>query len=325
VDGDELRIDLGGTDPQCPGYINSVPGTTISNALLAVCVVLPEDVPANSGMLRLIEVTAAEGSVVNPLTPAPIMSSTTTIGYEVADAVMKAFEHIAPERVGEPGLGFCLCTTFGKDARFDDELYYTIDFGSSLVSAGGAYGTDGWGAWPASVSALVLANVEMQELQYPFHFDQYEYADDACGAGRWRGAPGFIMKRRIVGRHPAYVVLTQESHRHPLPGYAGGCDGARSYAIVKHGTPDEQLVTESVREMRFNPGEVLYTFKGGGGGWGSPIDRAPHLVLDDVFDGLVSPTTARDVYGVVVTGDGEGLSVDEDATTALRVEMADRR
>jgi N-methylhydantoinase B len=319
VAGDRLSIDLAGSDPQCPGYVNSVPGTTISNALLAVCVVLPEDVPTNSGMLRLIDVSLPEGSVVHPLPPAPVMSSTTTIGYEVADAVMKAFEQIAPERVGEPGLGYCLCTTYGHDARYDDELYYNLDFGSSLVSAGGAYGTDGWGAWPASVSALVLANVEMQELQYPTQFDQYEYADDSCGAGRWRGVPGFIMKRRIVGDHPAYVILTQEGHRHPMQGYVGGHEGASSYALVKQGSPDEQLVTESVREMEFAPGDVLYTFKGGGGGWGPPTQRDPEMVLSDVLDGLVSTDTARDVYGIALrTGSDGRLEIDEAASTQLR-------
>ncbi len=313
VDGDRLSIDLSGSDPQCPGYINSVPGTTISNALLAVCVVLPEDVPTNSGMLRLIDVSLPEGSVVHPLAPAPVMSSTTTIGYEVADAVMKAFEQIAPERVGEPGLGYCLCTTYGRDDRYDDELYYILDFGSSLVSAGGAFGTDGWGAWAAPVCALIMANIETQELQFPFLYEIYEYADDSCGAGRWRGVPGFIMKRRVVGGHPAYVVLTQEGHRHPMQGYVGGHVGASSYAVVKQGSPDEQLVTESVREMEFHPGDVLYTFKGGGGGWGPPAERDPELVLNDVLDGLVSTDTARNVYGVQVVSTDHGLTAQRSA------------
>ena len=319
VAGDRLSIDLAGSDPQSPGYINSVPGTTISNALLAVCVVLPEDVPTNSGMLRLIEVRSPVGSVVHPLPPAPIMSSTTTIGYEVAEAVMKAFEHITPERVGEPGLGYCLCTTYGRDDRFDDELYYTIEYGNTKVSSGGAYGTDGWGAWPAPVCALIMANVETQELQFPFFYETYQYADDSCGAGRWRGVPGFIMRRRIVGKNPAFINLTQESHRHPLPGYVGGMDGASSYAIVKHGGPDEQFVTESVREMEFRPGDVLYTFKGGGGGWGPPTGRDPEMVLSDLLDGLVSKETARAVYGVEFRkGDDGSVEVDEEASDALR-------
>jgi N-methylhydantoinase B len=318
VAGDRLAIDLAGSDPQCPGYINSVPGSTISNALLAVCVVLPDDIPANSGMLRLIDVSAPEGSVTNPLPPAPVMSSTTTIGYEVADAVMKAFEQITPERVGEPGLGYCLCTTYGRDHRYNDELYFTIEYGNTEVSAGGAYGTDGWGAWTAPVCALIMANIETQELQFPFLYETSEYADDSCAAGRWRGVPAFIMKRRIVGKNPAFVSLTQESNRHSLPGYAGGLNGRSSYAILRPGGPGERLVTESVREIELAPGDVLYTFKGGGGGWGPPLERDPQLVLADVLDGLVSIDTARANYGVEVRARAGRLELDAAATAALR-------
>jgi N-methylhydantoinase B len=122
-----------------------------------------------------------------------------------------------------------------------------------------------------------------------------------------------------VGKHPAFVVLTQESHRHPMQGYVGGMDGASSYAIVKQGSPDEQFITESVREMAFLPGEVLYTFKGGGGGWGRPIERDPQMVLSDVLDGLVSLDTARDVYGVVLRKNADDhLYIDEEASVRLR-------
>jgi N-methylhydantoinase B len=127
------------------------------------------------------------------------------------------------------------------------------------------------------------------------------------------------MKRRIVGTNPAFINLTQESHRHPLPGYVGGLDGASSYAIVKQGSPAEQLITESVREMEFQPGEVLYTFKGGGGGWGPPSERDPQLVLADVLDGLVSEQTAREVYGVQLRREDNGdLDVDRQTTATLR-------
>ena len=318
ISGNQLSIDLRGSDPESPGYINSVPGTTISNAMLALCVVLPEDIPYNSGVLRQIEVKTLKGSCVDPLPPAPHMSSTTTIGYEVADAVMLAMEQVVPERVGEPGLGYCLCTTFGKDSRFDDELYYTLDFGSSMVSAGGAFGMDGWGAWPTSVSALILANVELLELQYPFLFEEYEYADDSCAAGQWRGVPSFIMRRKTLGEHPSYVTLTQESHRNTLPGFVGGNDGASSYAIIKPGEPDEQFITESIREYPLQPGETLYTYKGGGGGWGNPLDRDPQAVLEDILDDLVSPQTALETYGVAITQTNNTPTIDHTTTNQHR-------
>ena len=318
IAGDRLSIDLRGSDPESPGYVNSVPGTTISNAMLALCVVLPEDIPYNSGVLRQIEVKTLKGSCVDPLPPAPHMSSTTTVGYEVADAVMLALEQVVPERVGEPGLGYCLCTTFGKDSRFDDELYYTLDFGSSMVAAGGAFGVDGWGAWPTSVSALILANVELLELQYPFLFEEYQYADDSCAAGQWRGVPSFIMKRRTLGEHPSYVTLTQESHRNTLPGFVGGQPGASSYAILKPGQPDQQFITESIREYPLQPGEVLYTYKGGGGGWGNPLNRDPQAVLEDILDDLVSPETAHQTYGVIITNTNNTPTINHTATQNQR-------
>ncbi|MBT4043539.1 MAG: hydantoinase B/oxoprolinase family protein, partial [Rhodospirillaceae bacterium] len=54
----------------------------------------------------------------------------------------------------------------------------------------------------------------------------------------------------------------------------------------------------------------------GGGGWGQPKQRDPARVLRDVRDGVVSIEAAESVYGVIL--DGDGRSVDEDATAILR-------
>ena len=171
-----------------------------------------------------------------------------------------------------------------------------------------------------SVSALILANVELLELQYPFLFEVYEYADDSCAAGQWRGVSSFIMKRRTLGEHPSYVTLTQESYRNTLPGFVGGEDGASSYAILKPGEPDELFVTESIREYPLQPGEVLYTYKGGGGGWGHPYDRDPDAVLEDLLDDLVSPQTAYDTYGVILTDTNGIYTIDHTATKHHRTQ-----
>jgi N-methylhydantoinase B len=59
----------------------------------------------------------------------------------------------------------------------------------------------------------------------------------------------------------------------------------------------------------------------GGGGYGDPLERAPHKVLADVRFGYVSPRKARAVYGVVLSADG----VDEAGTAALRRRLRARR
>ena len=57
---------------------------------------------------------------------------------------------------------------------------------------------------------------------------------------------------------------------------------------------------------------------GHGGGYGEPKKRDAGLVAAEVRNGVISAEAARDVYGVVVTG--EDCAVDEAATVALREE-----
>ncbi len=50
---------------------------------------------------------------------------------------------------------------------------------------------------------------------------------------------------------------------------------------------------------------------GGGGGWGDPLERDPAAVRADVQEEFISPTSAREDYGVVLRDD---LSIDQAAT-----------
>jgi N-methylhydantoinase B len=59
-----------------------------------------------------------------------------------------------------------------------------------------------------------------------------------------------------------------------------------------------------------------------GGGYGSPLERDPQKVLDDVLDGFCTPADARDVYGVVLDLDAE--TVDMAATEARRASLEQR-
>jgi len=58
----------------------------------------------------------------------------------------------------------------------------------------------------------------------------------------------------------------------------------------------------------------------GGGGYGSPLERDPQAVLDDVLDEYISAESARDVYGVVI--DPATRQVDLAATQAARARLA---
>ena len=58
-------------------------------------------------------------------------------------------------------------------------------------------------------------------------------------------------------------------------------------------------------------------------GYGDPLDREVARVLHDVLEGWESRDKARDVYGVVFTGDidDDTLAIDAAATAARRAEL----
>lgn len=60
-----------------------------------------------------------------------------------------------------------------------------------------------------------------------------------------------------------------------------------------------------------------------GGGYGSPLERETHRVLTDVAERYISPETARETYGVAITGsvEDDSFAVDEAATASLRASM----
>ena len=63
-------------------------------------------------------------------------------------------------------------------------------------------------------------------------------------------------------------------------------------------------------------GDAYALRSGGGGGFGSPLERPPERVREDVRQGYVSLGAARDYYGVVL--DPKTLAVDAEATEAER-------
>ena len=60
----------------------------------------------------------------------------------------------------------------------------------------------------------------------------------------------------------------------------------------------------------------------GGGGYGDPILRDPQSVAQDLADGLISESAIRDIYGVVLSDNG---NVNQEDTDRLRADMRNTR
>jgi N-methylhydantoinase B len=317
VHGDSCTVDLSGSSPQTRGFVNSVPGNTMSWIYTEFSVTMP-DIPINSGFFRPMKIILPKGTVVNPLPPAPVGNSTLCAGCDIGQATMKALEKIVPEKTGSAFIDLVVDAFYGRDSRYDNQLFISFDYLATPISSGGANGTDGWGAWAAPHASLQLPPFELMEVQYPLLYLQGEYVTDMAAPGKWRGCPAYWMQR-VSTTDPVVNNIYVQMCEHPLQGYAGGKQGAGNYVVLDYKGPNERVVGDVAFEYVQKPGEIMFAQSGGGGGWGDPLDRDSALVLRDVLDEYVSIENARRDYGVVI--DPVSLTVDEAATQKLRAEM----
>ena len=73
----------------------------------------------------------------------------------------------------------------------------------------------------------------------------------------------------------------------------------------RDGRWEKDLPNAKIFNVRLNKGDAYMMQSGGGGGFGDPMERDPELVAEDVREGYVSPTVALNIYGVVLTTNGD--------------------
>ena len=187
----------------------------------------------------------------------------------------------------------------------------------------------GWGAKrdEDGVSGTVCINDgdthnsprEQLETKYPLLIERYALIPDSGGPGLHRGGLGC----ETVVRALTDVTLNASIDRaHCLPwGLMGGLEGTGNQVLVRRG-PDWETdrPNAKVLTVQLKKGDAYSLRSGGGGGFGSPLERAPESVRDDVRQGYVSLAAARDYYGVVL--DADTLAIDEPATAVERAALA---
>jgi len=313
VRGEEITIDFKGTDPQVKGFVNSALVTSTTAAWIGALWALGPEIPRNSGAFRAIKVHLPKGSLVNPYDPAPVTLSTLTPASEIISSIFQALDSVACDRL-PAGFGrYCGPSFYGIDPR-NQEFYVGFAF-CALGSGGGISGRDGYPymAPLSNYGGVRAPNIEANEIQYPHLTLCHEMEIDSGGAGTWRGGPGVRYSIKFQGE-PTNIVMFGDGMKIPPFGAAKGKPGSLNHVELTT-IEGEKISLESKEPSRSLPkGTVLTMVSSGGGGWGDPWQRDPKKVWQDVIDGIISRTKARQDYGVVVVEEG----VDWATTTELR-------
>jgi N-methylhydantoinase B len=164
---------------------------------------------------------------------------------------------------------------------------------------------------------------EFAETRFPIMIDKLALATDSGGPGKRRGGLGYEKDIRVL-QDVAFISTADRSILSPY-GVAGGKAALPYRAVLNPGTPDERHLPGLNDDLPLHAGDVLRLMTTGGGGWGDPLEREPEMVLLDVIQGKVSHGSAHEDYGVVLHGEGDDTTVDEEATVQLRKQLAAAR
>ncbi|MFQ5827286.1 MAG: hydantoinase B/oxoprolinase family protein, partial [Dehalococcoidia bacterium] len=320
VEGDRVVMDLTGTDRQAKGFVNSHWGVTSANCYSTAMTFAPADMPRNYGATVPFEIVSKEGTVVNALRTAPIGGSTTESGYAVYNAVYSCLSQAFPALgTGAWGGTAGVLLIWGNDPR--DGRYYATLLVSAIASGGGARaGEDGWPVASLKVSNLTLPNIEIEEAAWPIRYSYRRLRAPEGGdrgQGRFRGGPGLEFELVPVDTEISFTYLGNK-FRHPPEGIQGARNGilARMEVRDRETGRVKAVLPSKLMAHTLAPDEALHIAVAGGGGYGSPLERDPERVLEDIRDGYTSPQEAREVYGVIVDA-GMG-HIDGEATRELR-------
>lgn len=315
VAGDEMTIDLTDVSKQVKGFYNS--GEAAGRACCQVafkCLTSALVRPINEGSFRPLHIILPPGRVVSALRPSP-MRWWMTFPMTIVDTIFKALAPAIPERVIAGHHADLLSAAINGNLPDDKGLF---------LLAGGLVG-GGWGARRGAdgSNATICINdgdthnspIEQVEAKYPMIIERYGLRPDSGGAGTWRGGLG---TEKVVRAVHEFMFNAQVERVHCRPwGLFDGLSGAGNQVAVQRGElPEESFPSGKVLARLLKQGDAYVLRSGGGGGYGSPLERPIDAIEADLREEYISRESAERHYGVVMSTDGR--EIDPAATARHR-------
>jgi N-methylhydantoinase B len=258
----ELDIDFAGTDPQVPGSINAVRAITESAVYYVVRALIPESIPASSGVLRPIRISTPEGSVVDARFPAAVAAGNVETSQRIVDVLLKAFAEAAPERIPAASSGTMNNLTLGGTHPVTGQVFsYYETVGGGM---GACAGRDGDNGIHTHMTNSLNTPVEALEYAFPFRVRRYSLRAHSGGAGKHRGGDGIVREIELLTEADA-TILSDRRRTRPY-GLMGGDAGSPGRTTLKGRRSSRRLPSKS--RFRIQPGERIVVETPGGGGWG---------------------------------------------------------
>lgn len=276
-----MHLDFTGTSPQVRGPVNCVPSGSLAAACFAIRAVTDPSIPTNAGCFRPISLHLPEGSLVNPVEPAPVNARTSTI-KRITTSILGALAEAMPDRMPAPSAGQMALVAFGRKLPGGGN-FVTGDLIAS--GAGAAAGADGVDVIETDATNCMNLPAEAIEMETPLRLNRVALRAGSGGAGTHRGGLGMEREYEALVDD---VTFTHRGERHfsAARGVAGGGDGARAESMIIRADGRVEVIPSKI-VTRLMRGDRIVLRTAGGAGHGDPALRSAAAMADDVADGKV--------------------------------------
>lgn len=347
--GDHLTFDFTGTDEQS-GMINCTFAGMYGGILSALLPIVCGDIPwAAGGIMRCIDTVSEEGTLNNCTFPAGVGKGSVASAWATSNAAMECLSKMldASTELRKRTHSVCcgtwdLCVVAGIDQR--EQPFATMITDSMGGGFGAGVDHDGVDTGGLLIIPMgKMPDVEMNEFTLPVLYLWRREETDSGGPGKFRG--GVSASLCFVSHDtpaPMAQVISGTGKAVPMNvGLAGGYPGNTQVDATVRETNVRELFGRGImpgsleeidgvaeiksceEESYLAPGEAHFMYWQSGGGYGDPILRDPERVKHDIEEFKVSPTAARDVYGVALDEGSGQVDVGETGTT--REQIRERR
>src|SRR5207248_6231011 len=221
--------------------MNAVFAITYSATYYVFRCLLPEDAPANAGLMRSITVRTPQRSIVNASPPAAVAAGNVETSQRIVDVLLRALAKAMPNRIPAASSGTMSNLTIGGiDPRTEQRFAYYETIAGGM---GARPNADGISGVHTHMTNSLNTPVEALEYAYPVRVRRYSYRRNSGGQGKFRGGDGLIREIELLA--DAQVTLLSDRRKFQPYGLAGGEPGEPGSAVHKSGKRTEGIAAKS--------------------------------------------------------------------------------
>lgn len=245
--------------------------------------------PQNDGVIRALQVKGREGTVFNPVYPAP-SGGRAVAQIRIFEAMNGILAKLLPHRAMAAFSHWCNVQMGGVDEKTGEPfILYDVVF----AGYGGQSNKDGIEAMSPVMNCPNIP-VEVHEAHNPVLIHRVEFIPDSAGPGKYRGGCG-LRKDIELRAESATLNLLGDRHKFQPYGMNGGGSGALAETVLN---PDGNAEPMSSKERRMlKRGDVVSVRLAGAGGFGDVSERDRAAIERDISEGFITAEAARKSYG----------------------------